>query len=136
MVLVELDEVKTKAQKSTGRKQVLTFTGVVLVGGLQYLLADGTAEGLFEHLAGLLCHLDVLDGTRQLLVVADGASWIRTWFEGLGLSDKTMIVCWYHVTKRCYEDFSGAGFAKERREEIYRYLLGLLWEGKVKAAIA
>src|SRR5262249_6637223 len=26
-VLVELDEVKTKAQKSTGRKHVLTFTG-------------------------------------------------------------------------------------------------------------
>jgi hypothetical protein len=135
MVLVELDEVKTKAQKSTGRKQVLTFTGAVLVGGLQYLLADRTAEGLFEQLAGLLCRLDVLDGTRQLLVLADGASWIRTWFEGLGLTAKSMIVCWYHVTKRCYEDLSGAGFAKERREEIYRQLLGLLWEGKVEAAI-
>jgi hypothetical protein len=136
MVLVELDEVKTKAQKSTGRKQVLTFTGLVLVGGLQYLLADGTAEGLFEQLAGLLCRLDVVDGTRQLLVLADGACWIRTWFEGLGLSDKTMIVCWYHVTKRCYEDLSGAGFAKERRESIHRHLLGLLWEGKVESAIA
>jgi hypothetical protein len=134
-VLVELDEVKTKAQASTGRKQLLTFTGLVLVGGLQYLLADGTAEGLFEQLAGLLCGLDVLDGTRQLLVVADGASWIWTWFEGLGLTGKTMIVCWYHVKKRCYEDLSGAGFAKERREEIYRHLLGLLWEGKVEAAL-
>jgi hypothetical protein len=135
VVLVELDEVKTKAQATTGRKQLLTFTGLVLVGGLQYLLADATAEGLFEQLAGLLCRLDVLDGARQLLVLADGASWIRTWFEGLGLSGKMMIVCWYHVTKRCYEDLSGAGFAKERREEIYRQLLGLLWEGRVEAAI-
>jgi hypothetical protein len=135
VVLVELDEVKTKAQATTGRKQLLTFTGLVLVAGLQYLLADATAEGLFEQLAGLLCQLDVLDGTRPVLVLADGASWIRTWFEGLRLSGKTMIVCWYHVTKRCYEDLSGAGFAKERREEIHRHLLGLLWEGKVEAAL-
>jgi hypothetical protein len=135
VVLVELDEVKTKAQATTGRKQLLTFTGLVLVGGLQYLMADATAEGLFEQLAGLLCRLDVLDGTRQLLVLADGASWIRTWFEGLALSGKAMIVCWYHVTKRCYEDLSGAGFTKERREEIDRHLLGLLWEGRVGAAI-
>jgi hypothetical protein len=135
VVLVELDEVKTKAQATTGRKQLLTFTGLVLVAGLQYLLADATAEGLFEQLAGLLCHLDVCDGTQQLLVLADGAAWIRTWFEGLGLSGKTMIVCWYHVTKRCYEDLSGAGFAKERREEIHRHLLALLWEGRVEAAL-
>ena len=46
-----------------------------------------------------------------------------------------MIVCWYHMTKRCYEDLGGAGFAKERREEISRHLLGLLWEGSVEAAI-
>ena len=135
VVLVELDEVKTKAQPSTGRKQLWTYTALVLVGGLQYLLADGTAKGLFEQLAGLLCRLDVLDGTRRLLVLADGASWIRTWFEGLGLTGKAMIVCWYHMTKRCYEDLSGAGFAKERREEILRHLLGLLWEGSVEAAI-
>ena len=74
MVLVELDEVKTKAQPSTGRKQLWTYTALVLVGGLQYLLADGTTKGLFEQLAGLLCRLDVLDGTRRLLVLADGAS--------------------------------------------------------------
>src|SRR5262249_36410252 len=135
-VLVELDEVKTKAQPTTGRKQILTYTALVLVGGLQYLLADGSAEGLFEQLAGLLCGLDVLDGMRQLLVLADGASWIRIWFEGLGLTGKMMIVCWYHVTKRCYQDLSGAGFGKERREEIYRHLLGLVWVGQVQAAIA
>jgi len=136
MVLVELDEVQTKAQKATHRKHVVTFASVVLVGGFRYLLADGTAEGLFEQLAGLLCRLAVLDGTRPVLVLADGASWIRSWFEGLGLPEKAMIVCWYHVTKRCYEDLSGAGFAKQRREQIHRHLVGLLWEGKVEEAIA
>jgi hypothetical protein len=135
-VLVELDEVTTKAQATTGHKQIWTYTALVLVAGLRYHLADGTAAGLFEQLAGLLCHLNVLDGTRQLLVLADGAAWIRNWFEGLGLTGKTMIVCWFHVTKRCSEDLSGAGFAKQRREEISRHLLGLLWEGHVEAAIA
>jgi hypothetical protein len=136
VVLVELDEVTTKAQPATGRKQLWTYTALVLVGAYQYLLADGTAEGMFAQLAGLLCRLDVLDGTRRLLVLADGASWIRTWYKGLGLTRKTLIVCWYHVTKRCSEDLSGAGFAKERRQAILRQLLGLLWEGHVEEAIA
>jgi hypothetical protein len=116
-VLVERDEVTTKAQATTGHKQIWTSTALVLVAGLRYPLAEGTAAGLFEQPARLLCHLDVLDGTRQLLVLADGASWIRAWFEGLGLMGRAMIVCWYHVTKRCYEDLSGAGFAKQRRAE-------------------
>ena len=46
-VIVELDEVKTKAQPSTGRKEVWTFTSVVLVAGLRYAFAEATAEGLW-----------------------------------------------------------------------------------------
>ena len=34
-VIVEPDEVKTKAQPSTGRKEVWTYTAVVLVAGLR-----------------------------------------------------------------------------------------------------
>jgi len=46
-VIVEPDEVKTKAQPSTGRKEVWTFTAVVLVGGLRYALPQlrATATG-------------------------------------------------------------------------------------------
>ena len=46
-VIVEPDEVKTKAQPSTGRKEVWTFTAVVLVAGLRYAFAEATAEGLW-----------------------------------------------------------------------------------------
>ena len=46
-VIVEPDEVKTKAQPSTGRKEVWTFTAVVLVAGLRYAFAETTAEGLW-----------------------------------------------------------------------------------------
>ena len=51
-MIVEPDEVKTKAQPSTGRKEVWTFTAVVLVAGLRYAFAEATAEGLWLQVSG------------------------------------------------------------------------------------
>jgi hypothetical protein len=134
-VIVEPDEVKTKAQPSTGRKEVWTFTAVVLVAGWRYAFAEATAEGLWLQVGALLLELGVVSGARRLLVLGDGASWIRTWFEGLGIEPKTMIVCWWHLRKRCYESMSTAGGAKERRRAFEKELLGRLWEGKVDEAL-
>jgi hypothetical protein len=135
-VIVEPDEVKTKAQPSTGRKEVWTYTAVVLVGGLRYALAEASVEGLWLQVAALLLELGVLNGARRLLVLGDGATWIRTWFEGLGISLKAMILCWWHLRKRCYESMSSAGGPKDRRRAFEKELLGQLWEGKVETAIA
>ena len=134
-VIVEPDEVKTKAQPSTGRKEVWTYTAVVLVAGLRYAFAEATAEGLWLQVSALLLELQVLSGERRLLVLGDGAAWIRTWFEGLGISFKVMILCWWHLRKRCYEQMSSAGGSKDRRRAFEKELLGQLWEGKVDAAI-
>ncbi len=134
-VIVEPDEVKTKAQPGTGRKEVWTYTAVVLVAGWRYALAEATAEGLWLQVGALLMELGVLSGERRLLVLGDGASWIRSWFEGLGIAPKAMIVCWWHLRKRCYESMSTAGGAKERRRAFEKELLGQLWEGKVDAAL-
>jgi hypothetical protein len=134
-VIVEPDEVKTKAQPSSGRKEVWTYTAVVLVAGLRYCLAEATAEGLWLQVSALLLELGVLCGERRLLVLGDGAAWIRTWFEGLGISSKAMVLCWWHLRKRCYESMSSAGGAKDRRREFEKELLGQLWRGEVEAAI-
>ena len=134
-VIVEPDEVKTKAQHSTGRKEVWTFTAVVLVAGLSYAFAEATAEGLWLQVSALLVELGVLSGKRRLLVLGDGASWIRTWFEGLGIDPKAMILCWWHLRKRCYQQMSSAGGPKDRRRAFEKELLDQLWEGKVDAAI-
>ena len=134
-VIVQPDEVKTKAQPTTGRKEIWTYTAVVLVAGLRYAVAEATSEGLWFQVAALLLTLGVLRGERQLLVHGDGASWIRTWFEGLGVGPKAMIVCWWHLRKRCYEQMSSAGGPKDRRRALEKELLGQLWEGKVDAAV-
>jgi hypothetical protein len=135
-VIVEPDEVKTKAQPSTGRKEVWTYTAVVLVGGSRYALAEASVEGLWLQVSALLLELGVLNGARRLLVLGDGANWIRTWFEGLGISLKAMILCWWHLRKRCYESMSSAGGPKDRRRAFEKELLGQLWEGEVETAIA
>jgi Uncharacterised protein family (UPF0236) len=135
VVIVEPDEVKTKAQPSTGRKEIWTYTAVVLVAGLKYALADATTEGLWLQVSALLLELEVLSGGRRLLVLGDGASWIRTWFESLGIDPKAMIVCWWHLRKRCSENLSSAGGPKDRRQALSKSLLDRLWEGKVDEAI-
>ncbi len=134
-VIVEPDEVKTKAQPTTGRKEVWTYTAVVLVAGWRYALAEATAEGLWSQVGALLLELGVPGGERRLLVLGDGASWIRSWYEGLGIRPKAMIVCWWHLRKRCYESMSTAGGPKGRRRALEEEVLGQLWEGKVGAAL-
>jgi Uncharacterised protein family (UPF0236) len=134
-VIVEPDEVKTKAQPSSGRKETWTFTAMVLVAGMQFAFAEASAEGLWLQVSALLLELGVLTGERRLLVLGDGASWIRTWFESLGICPKAMILCWWHLRKRCYEQMSLAGGPKDRRRAFEKELLGQLWEGKVDAAI-
>jgi hypothetical protein len=135
-VIVQPDEVKTKAQATTGRKEIWTYTVVVLVAGLRYALADATTDGLWLQVSALLWELEVLSGGRRLLVLGDGASWIRTWFESLAIDPQAMIVCWWHLRKRCSECLSLAGGAKDRRQVLSQSLLDRLWAGTVDEAIA
>jgi hypothetical protein len=135
-VIIEPDEVKTMAQATTGRKEVRTYTAVVPVAGLRYALADATTDGLWLQASALLSELEVLSGGRRLLVLGDGASRLRTWFESSGIDPKAMIVCWRHLRKRCYEDLSSAGGPKDRRQALGKMPLDRLREGQVDEAIA
>src|SRR5215207_6126584 len=135
VVLVELDEVKVHAQAHTGRKQVLAFTGLVMIAGRCWHLAAASGRELVYQVGALLAVLGVHRDTRRLLVLADGARWIREWFEGLGLSDGTMIVCWWHLVKRCQQDLSRACRGREHRREVESAVLKELWHGRVDEAI-
>ena len=63
--------------------------------------AEATAEGLWLQVSALLLVGGVLGGSAGLLVLGDGAAWIRAWFESLGISLQAMILCWWHLRKRC-----------------------------------
>jgi hypothetical protein len=134
-VEVELDEVKVKAQPHTGRKEVWLFTAVVRLATWCHLLVDCTQEGLTRQLGALLRRLGVLAGRRPLLVIADGAGWIRAWFEALAVPGKVMVLCWYHLRKRCYQKISGSGLPKADKKPLLGRVLGALWEGKVDEAV-
>jgi hypothetical protein len=135
VVLVELDEVKVHAQAHTGRKQILALTALVMIAGRCWHLAAATTPELAYQVGALLAVLGVHRGTRRLLVLADGARWIRDWFEGLGLEGATMIVCWWHVVKRCQQDLSRACRGREHRREVESAVLGALWHGRVEEAL-
>ena len=55
---------------------------------------------------------------------SDGAAWIRAWFESLGSPLKAVILCWWHLRKRCYEQMSSAGGSKDHRRAFEKELLG------------
>jgi hypothetical protein len=134
-VLVELDEVKVHAQAHTAREQVLALTAVVMITGRCWHLAAATAQELAYQVGALLAVLGVHRGTRRLLVLADGARWIREWFEGLGVKGGTMIVCWWHLVKRVQQDLSRACRGREHRRGVESAVLKALWHGRVDEAL-
>jgi hypothetical protein len=135
VVLVELDEVKVHAQAHTARKPVLALTAVVMITGRCWHLAAVTAQELAYQVGALLAVLGVHHGTRRLLVLADGARWIREWFEALGIPGGTMIVCWWHLVKRVQQDLSRACRGREHRRVVESAVLKALWHGRVAEAL-
>jgi hypothetical protein len=135
VVLVELDEVKVHAQAQTGRKEILAFTGLVMIAGRCWHLAAASGRELVYQVGALLAVLGVHRDTRRLLVLADGARWIREWFEGLGVRDGTMIVCWWHLVKRCQQDLIRSCRGREHCREVESAVLKELWHGRVAEAI-
>jgi hypothetical protein len=134
-LVVELDEVKVKAQPQTGRKEVWLFTAVVRLAGWSHLLVDSGQEALIRQLAAILRRLGITAGRRPLVVIADGAGWIRSWFEGLAVPDPVMVLCWYHLRQRCYQKISGSGLPKAAKKPLLGRVLGALWEGRVDEAV-
>jgi hypothetical protein len=135
VVLVELDEVKVHAQAHTGRKQVLVYTALVMIAGTCWHFAAATGPELSYQVGALLTVLEVHRGSRSLLVLADGARWIRDWFEGLEVRGGAMIVCWYHLVKRCQQDLSRACRGRDHRGVVEAAVLDALWHGRVEEAI-
>lgn len=134
-VVVQPDGVLTHARERTGQKRLETYTAVVLAAGLSRCFACATPQELVVEVAGLLAAPGVHEGKRRLLFLADGARWIREWFEGLRLEGKAMLLCWYHLVKRTQQLLSLACRGRQHRREVEGPVLHHLWHGRLDEAL-
>ena len=135
-VMVQADEVVVDAQASTGSKQVKVYTAVVTTAQSTWYFCEENARSIIYLVGALLAVLGVHEGQLRLLFVNDGARWIRDWFQGLKVSCKTMVLCWYHLAKRCFSDLGQACSGRRHRDQVCEEVLGHLWKGRVDQALA
>lgn len=132
-VLTTTDEVLTR-KLARRRFWELRTARVVTTQGSRYL--SGTGDSFLT----LLLVMVLLCAGRQRVVVllADGARWIRNWFAALAAlrATSTMILDWYHLRKKCADLASMICHGRTAKQALLRPLYRALWQGDVCAAIA
>ena len=132
-VFLTVDEVLTRCPE-TGHFLELRTARIATAAGYRYLSGVGAAFPQRLLVACLLC----LGPLRSLLLIADGARWIRTFFtETLAhLSRTTMLLDWHHLKQKCHDLSSRICRGKVARARFLRRLYRRLWCGDVARAIA
>ena len=132
-VLACVDEVLTrKPEKRTFWE--LRTAYVATVDGHRYL--SGVGHGFLMQLLVLLLILGVED-KRRLLLIADGARWIRNFFGQycLHLPNAQMLLDWYHLRHKLSSFASMICRGKEAKTRFLSTLGGYLWRGNTLAAL-
>jgi hypothetical protein len=101
--------------------------------GTRYL--SGTADNFVLVLTACLVLCTPLG--RRLLVVADGARWIRLWFAGVcaRFGECALIQDWYHLCKKSRELASLFSGNRKDKARVLTGLRGHLWRGDVDGAL-
>jgi hypothetical protein len=131
-VLVTVDEVLTRKPGGNGFWEVRTAKLVTQEG---YRYVSGTGEAFLQVLLALA---GLWRGTaRSLLLLSDGARWIRTFFtqQLADLPRKMMLLDWYHLAEKCRVYSSRICHGREAKRVFLRRLYRRLWAGKVPAAV-
>lgn len=92
-------------------------------------------DSFLRHL--LVLTLLCLGSHRSLLLIADGAGWIRDFFtQMLGrVPNKQMILDWYYLHKKSYDLTSMICKGRQAKAELLLQLHRHLWRGQVGAAV-
>ncbi len=130
--LVTADEVLTRAVGGRRFWEIRTAR-VSTPAGTRYL--SGTGPALLRQLLVLLLICAVQ--WPAVLILADGARWIRAWFgEVLAvLPRSSLILDWWHLCKRCRELASMTCRGRKAKAALLRPIYRHLWQGDVPAAI-
>jgi len=132
-VLLTVDEVLTRKPEAS-RFLELRTARIVTATGSRYLSGIGAA-----FLRQLLVVVQLALGPLgSLLLIADGARWIRSFFtETLGqIPRRTMLLDWHHLRQRCLELSSRICRNKTAKAQLLGQLYRRLWRGDVAAAVA
>jgi hypothetical protein len=132
-VLLTVDEVLMR-RPLPGHFLELRTPRIMTERGSRYLSGIGALFLQQLQLAVLLC----LGTSSSLLLIADGARWIRNFFTDTlaALANKTMILDWHHLKQRCLELSSRICRSKLAKAQLLRRLYRRLWRGDVPGALA
>jgi hypothetical protein len=132
-VLLTVDEVLTR-RPAPGHFLELRTARIVTDQGYRYLSGVGAAFLQRLQVAVFLC----LGPLSSLLLIADGARWIRSFFtETLAaLANKMMILDWQHLKQKCLDLGSRICRSKAAKAHLLRRLYRRLWRGDVPSALA
>ena len=102
-------------------------------GGRRYL--TGTGEEFLTVLTAFL--LLCTRSGRSLLVLADGARWIRLWFAGVRARFEVceLLQDWYHLCKKSRELASLFSANRKDKADVLKRLKLRLWRGDVDGAV-
>ena len=132
-VLTTTDEVLTR-KLARRRFNELRTARLVTTEGSRYL--SGAGDGFLSLL--LVMVLLCAQHQRVVLLIADGARWIRNWFAALLalLPSSLMILDWFHLRKRVSELGSMICHGRKAKAALLGPVYRHLWQGEVDAAIA
>jgi hypothetical protein len=132
-VLLTVDEVLTRRPQA-GHFLELRTARLMMAAGYRHFSGVGLA--FVEHLRVVVeLALGVLG---SLLLIADGARWIRNFFTEMlrEVPQKVMILDWHHLRQRCLELGSRICRSKAAKAQLLQRLYRRLWRGDVAAAIS
>jgi hypothetical protein len=132
-VVTTTDEVLTR-KLARRRFNELRTARVMTTQGSRYLSGTGDSFLTLLLVMVLLC----AGRQRVILLLADGARWIRNWFAALAAlrATSTMILDWYHLRKKCADLGSMICHGRTAKQALLGPLYRPLWQGEVSAALA
>ncbi|MCW3094862.1 MAG: hypothetical protein JWL77_480 [Chthonomonadaceae bacterium] len=131
-VLVSVDEVLTRKPQKRCFWELRTAR-ILTPEGTRYFSGTGDSFLLLLTVFLQVC----LGSHRHLLVLADGARWIRHWyhhFATLGFASR-LLLDWYHLCHKCRELACLICRGRTAKKPLLKVVLGCLWQGQVEEAI-
>jgi len=132
-VIASTDEVLTRKPEKR-RFWELRTARVATVHGYRYLngLGDNFCQLLLVFI--LLC---LATSAKHVLILADGAKWIRNFYLLIQtrISTAQLILDWFHLHDKCYQFSSMICSGKKAKTAFLGRLYYHLWRGQLDAAI-